>query len=157
MPRDLIADNDQIIADLRADPDFAEITDKMWFGIQRMWDTRADGKPLQMKEIAQEVGVSQETISRWRARRDFLMAHEAFGRAKLMVDAGAYYHAARKLALQGDKQMLKFFMEKLFPDEPKNKEENRGSGAAANVFAWIQSDPGDSPVDVIDAESTETP
>lgn len=105
-------------------PEFEKLNDSQWTAIYTMWDIAATkGRKASMTEIADIVGVAVNTVKRWRCREDFLRASELVKMLVLHEWEPILLNKAISMAVGGDKQMLKMFMEHILPNKQANKEQ----------------------------------
>jgi hypothetical protein len=92
------------------------LDERHWLAIDVAWEIAAvTGKPATAKAIAERVGVAVPTINNWRSRKDFLAAQSAVAQLVLHEWKPVLVDKALKLATGGDKRLLMFFLERIFP------------------------------------------
>lgn len=127
-------------------PEFQELDERHWTAIYAMWDiSAATGKPATHKDIAKATGVGVSTIANWRCREDFLRASELVKLQVLFEWTPVLLTKGLQKAAEGDKQMLKLFLEHMLPDK---KEEDSEPETQINI-SWGEAEP----IPVVDAES----
>jgi len=114
----------EILNGMKDLPGFEKLDERHWSAIYASWDVAAEtGKPASVKAIAAAAGVAPSTIKQWRCREDFLRAQEMVKIEVLHEWAPALVNRALKMALAGDKQMLKLFMENFILPNKKGEDD----------------------------------
>jgi len=136
-----------VIEGLKQKPEFVRLKEQHWDALYAEWSQAKEGKPATTDEIGAIVGVSGQTIRNWRRREDFLKASDQMSMVVLHEWKPALVNRALKLAVGGDRKMLEFFLERIYPKEGKDTDD---PNALVNVqIDWSNTE---APVPVVDVE-----
>lgn len=126
----------EILNELKDDPDFVTVDDRQWAAILAAWDHAAmHGTPATLQVMADAAGVSLATVKRWRANEAFLRASEMAQRYILFEWTPALVNKGLRLALDGDRTLLKLFLESILPTRP-HAPDATPEDPSVPVFAW---------------------
>jgi len=123
-----------VIEGLKQKPEFSRLKDQHWDAIYAEWSQAKEGRPATAEEVGTIVGVSGQTIRNWRRREDFLKASDQMSMVVLHEWKPTLVNRALKLAASGDRKMLEFFLERIYPKDPK------GGGDDSNALVNVQID-----------------